>query len=217
MSKSNTLENALLDEVLGGTGYTPATDTYIALYTAAPSDSGGGTEVTGGSYARVQKTNNATNWPAASGGAKSNGTAITFATATANWGEVVAFAIHDHVSADQILYWGYLRNATPLDAPGTATDSGDQFTSYAHGLAVNDRVVFVAPDGGTLPTGISAGTVYHVINTATDTFQVSTTQGGSAVTLTTNGEFIARRILPKTVNDGDTASFAIGDLDITED
>ena len=215
--KSDFLELELLDHVLGSADYTPPTNTHIALFTAAPSDSGGGTEVTGGSYARVDKTNDLTNWPAAASGAKSNGTAITFPQATANWGECVAWGIFDAGAAGNLLYWGYLRNGTPLDAPGTATDTGDLFTSYGHGLANNDRVVFTAPPGGTLPTGITAGTIYHVISVTADTFQVSATQGGAAVALTANGEFIAHRILPKTVNDGDTASFAVGDLDITED
>jgi len=85
-SKSNYLENKVLDHVLGGGDYTRPATVYVALYTVAPSDTGGGTEVTGGSYARAAVTNNSTNWPAASGGEKSNGTEITFETATASWG-----------------------------------------------------------------------------------------------------------------------------------
>ena len=131
-SKSDYLENELLDHVLGGGDYSRPATVYVALYTAAPTDAGGGTEVSGGSYARVAVTNNATNWPAASGGAKSNGTEITFPTATADWGEVVAFAILDAAAAGNFLYWGDLTT-------------------------------------------------------------------------------------PKTINDGDTAKFAVGDLDVTED
>lgn len=80
----------------------------MALYTAAPTDAGGGTEVTGGSYARVAVTNNSTNWPAAAAGAKSNGTVITFPTATADWGTIVAFAILDASSGGNFLYWATL-------------------------------------------------------------------------------------------------------------
>lgn len=107
-SKSNYLENILLDEVLGGDDYTPPATVYIALFTSAPSDSGGGTEVSGGSYARVAVTNNATNWPAASAGVKQNGTDVTFAQATAGWGTVVAFAVFDAGSSGNMLYWGAL-------------------------------------------------------------------------------------------------------------
>lgn len=47
MSKSDYLENKLLDHQLGKTSYTMPT-VYVGLFTAAPSDSGGGTEVSGG-------------------------------------------------------------------------------------------------------------------------------------------------------------------------
>ena len=107
-SKSNFLENELLDHVLGNVAYTAPATVYIALYTVAPTDAGGGTEVTGGAYARKDVANNATNWPAASAGAKSNGVAITFVQATANWGTVVAFGIFDAVTGGNMLYWADL-------------------------------------------------------------------------------------------------------------
>ena len=107
-SKSDYLELEILDHVLGNAAYTAPATVYIALYTVAPSDVGGGTEVSGGSYARVAVTNNATNFPAASGGAKSNGTVITFPTATADWGTVVAMAILDAAAAGNFLYWADL-------------------------------------------------------------------------------------------------------------
>lgn len=108
MSKSDYLENKVLDHVLGGGDYTRPATVYVALYTSAPTDSGGGTEVSGGSYARVAVTNNATNWPAASGGSKANGTTIVFPEATADWGTVVAFGLFDAAIGGNLLYWGEL-------------------------------------------------------------------------------------------------------------
>ena len=105
-SKSNVLENKILDAILGGPTYALPATVWVALYTVTPTDAGGGTECTGGSYARVSLTNNATNWPAGASGAKANGVAITFPAATGAWGTVVAFAIHDHATLDQPLYWG---------------------------------------------------------------------------------------------------------------
>ena len=107
-SKSDFLENELLDHVYGNAAYAAPATVYVALFTVAPTDAGGGTEVTGGSYGRLAVTNNATNWPAASGGAKSNGTVFTFATATADWGTVVAFAIFDALTAGNMLSWATL-------------------------------------------------------------------------------------------------------------
>jgi len=102
--KSDFLENEILDHVLGNAAYTAPSTVTIALYTVAPSDAGGGTEVTGGSYVRLSVTNNATNFPAAAGGAKSNGTVFTFVQASADWGTVVAFGIFD--GSTNLLYWG---------------------------------------------------------------------------------------------------------------
>ena len=120
-SKSDYLENKLLDHVLGGGDYSRPATVYVALYTVAPTDAGGGTEVSGGSYARVAVTNNATNWPAASGGAKSNGTEIAFPTATADWGTVVAFAILDAASGGNFLYWADLTASKTVSNGDTAS------------------------------------------------------------------------------------------------
>jgi hypothetical protein len=108
VSKSNVLENILLDEVLGGVGYTPAANVSVALYTSVPSDVGGGAEVSGGSYARVTLANNTTTWPAAAGGSKSNGVVIEFPQATADWGIVTGFGIFDDAGTPRLLYWGTL-------------------------------------------------------------------------------------------------------------
>ena len=120
-SKSDYLELELLDHVLGNAAYSAPATVYIALYTVAPTDAGGGTEVSGGSYARVAVTNNATNWPAAEGGAKSNGTAITFPTATADWGTVVAVGILDAASAGNLLYWATLTQNKTVNNGDTAS------------------------------------------------------------------------------------------------
>lgn len=118
-SKSNFLELELLDHVLGNAPYTAPATVYVALYTATPSDAGGGTEVSGNAYARVPVTNNATNWPAASAGSKSNGTAITFPQATpSGWGVVTQFGIFDASTSGNLLYWGDLtasKTVDPLD------------------------------------------------------------------------------------------------------
>ena len=53
---SDYLENKVLGHVFGGTAYTAPTTLYVALYTVAPSDTGGGTEVSGGGYARQTST-----------------------------------------------------------------------------------------------------------------------------------------------------------------
>lgn len=120
-SFSDFLENELLDHVFGNAAYSAPATLYIALYTDAPTDAGGGTEVTGGSYARKDVTNNATNFPAASGGTKSNDTVITFVQATADWGNIVAFGIFDASSGGNLLAWGDLTDPKNVDNGDTAS------------------------------------------------------------------------------------------------
>lgn len=106
--KSNEYRSKTIDKMLGGTNYTPPATVWMALYTVAPTEAGGGTECSGGSYARVSITNDATAFPAASDGEKANGTAITFPTATAPWGTVVAWGLHQHATNDDLVVWGLL-------------------------------------------------------------------------------------------------------------
>lgn len=103
MSWTDYLENEILDHVFSAATYTPPVTLYAALFSVAPTDSTGGTELSGGSYTRVAITNNATNFPAASGGSKSNGTAITFPTATADWSAAVAMGFFDASSGGNLI------------------------------------------------------------------------------------------------------------------
>ena len=113
------LENKLVDHIFRGQA-TPAVATlHFGLFTAAPSDAGGGTEVTGGSYARVAVTANLTNFAgtqsagstvasSGTGGQTSNNGAIAFPAPTANWGTVSHFGIFDAASSGNLLFWGAL-------------------------------------------------------------------------------------------------------------
>jgi hypothetical protein len=73
-----------------------------------------------------------------------------------------------------------------ISAPATFANATDIITWTAHPLRENDMVSFA---GGTLPTGITAGTLYYVIagNLTANTFQVSATPGGTALNFTTDG------------------------------
>lgn len=104
-SCSDFLENKLNDHVLGGPAYTAPATVYLALYTVAPTDAGGGTAVTGGGYARLAVTNNATNWGPSAAGLKSNLVQLGWPAATANWGTIVAMAIFDAPTAGNMLYY----------------------------------------------------------------------------------------------------------------
>lgn len=70
-------------------------------------------------------------------------------------------------------------------APTDVNISTEFITLNAHGYAASQVVVFSS--SGTLPGGLTANTVYYIKAPTTNTFQVSTTPGGSAVNLTTQG------------------------------
>jgi hypothetical protein len=97
---TNYLEAKLLDHVLTNTSFSSPTTVYAGLFTVAPDDSGGGTEVSGGSYARQEMS-----FSAASGGATTTDADINFPQATADWGTVVAVGIHDALTSGNLLMY----------------------------------------------------------------------------------------------------------------
>jgi len=75
--------------------------------------------------------------------------------------------------------------------------SGDYLESDGHGLSDDAEVTFRAETGGTLPTGLTAGTTYYVIVVSPSRFRVAATAGGSAINLTSDGEnFVFSAELP---------------------
>lgn len=153
------------------------------------------TELTGNGYARKAFTLNATNMPFASRQVK-NSAAIEFDPATGGaWSEAIAIGRWDASTAGNLLEWEYLKDD---QVSGIATAADDLFTSFAHGYANTDRVVLRAPKGGTLPTGVSADTIYFVRDVTTDTFKLALTSGGAAINLTADGMFLAIHLAAQT-------------------
>lgn len=114
----------ILDWLFGKAANVPATTLYLALFTTSPNNLGGGTEVSGGAYARVAITNNTTSFTGATAtfpAIKANAINFTFPTATADWGTVAWFAFFDAASGGNMVWWGAL--ATPVDVPATDTYS----------------------------------------------------------------------------------------------
>jgi hypothetical protein len=102
---SDYLEDKVLEHVFGGNAYSAPSTLYVALYTVAPTDTGGGTEVSGGAYVRKASafTVSGTNPTQAS-----NSAAIEYPTATANYGTVVAVGIFDALTSGNLLAYANL-------------------------------------------------------------------------------------------------------------
>jgi hypothetical protein len=120
---SDYLENKLIDQIFRAQAFTFPGTLFFALATTTPTDSTTGAtvvEVTGGSYARQSiatatntftSTNGATTGASTgTGGTTSQVAAITFPTATADWGTVVGIVITDSgtTAAGNALFWATL-------------------------------------------------------------------------------------------------------------
>jgi hypothetical protein len=201
MSIADYAENRILDALFNNTALAVA-QPYVSLHTADPGETGAN-EVVGGSYARQ-----AASFGAASAGQVQNDANIDFSGMPPV--TVVGFAIWDALSGGNCLWTGWL--STVVRAFVADDVAGDTIRSPGHGFSNDDRVAFEAEDVGSLPTGLSAGTLYWVVNAATDTFKVSATQGGAAVDISAVGSGKVRKVVPKTLNSGDTFRFATGNL-----
>lgn len=105
-SKVDAYEQRLLDHIFKG-GATPAlsalSTVYVALFTAVPSDSSGGTEVAGSSYARQAVASAAWTRTVSS---IANNAEVAFPAVTTTPYTVVGWGIFDAVTAGNMLYWG---------------------------------------------------------------------------------------------------------------
>jgi hypothetical protein len=129
---SDFLENKIIDQLFRGQTAPTTTTLYVGLLTTAPSDTGGGTEASGGSYARVTVTSSLANWAgtqsagsttasSGTGGQTSNNAAITFPTPSAGWGTVTHFGIYDAATGGNLLFWGALTISKTINQADTVT------------------------------------------------------------------------------------------------
>ena len=126
-SFSDYTENLVLNWLFTTETATRPTAWYVGLFTSAPSDTGGGTEVSGGAYARK-----VTGTITVSGTATTatNAAAIEFAAASgADWGTIGWAAIFDASTGGNMLAWA------PLTTSRTIND-GDVFRIPASSLTV---------------------------------------------------------------------------------
>lgn len=109
-SLSDYAENAVLNHLFRNVALSSPAAVYIALYTTAPTDAGGGTEVSGGGYARQAVT-----FGAPSGGAIANTGAISFTASGAAFGTIVAVGIFDAATSGNLLAWDGIVSAVIND------------------------------------------------------------------------------------------------------
>lgn len=126
-SFTNYTENLVLTWLLTNGSATRPTAWYVGLFTAAPSDAGGGTEVSGSGYARK-----ATGTITVSGTdtTATNSAAIEFDPASGgNWGTITHAAIFDASTGGNMIAWAQLTTARTIN-------DGDVFRIPATSLTV---------------------------------------------------------------------------------
>lgn len=199
---SNRLENLILDHVFRSATWSPPANLYLALYTAAPGDAGGGTEVTGGSYARKSLTPGDTLFEATQGGTTGassgtsnvtrNAAAILFSPSpSADWGAVTHWALHDHATLDQPMVWGAFSSTWTINSGNTVQlDAGTLVVTITGTNFFANKVIdcLFRNRAWTKPTGLSFGL-----------YTTAPTDAGGG-TLVSGGSYAAAAVTP-----GDTA------------
>lgn len=108
MSFTNDLETRVLQWALTNGSPTRPTAWYVGLFTAAPGEAGGGTEASGGSYAREAVTFTV------SGNLATNSAAIEWPTATGTWGTITHVAVFDALTSGNMLVYASLTSSKTI-------------------------------------------------------------------------------------------------------
>lgn len=212
---SDYLRNLIRDRLFrtGATSIRPAAGQWFDVLKTLPTDKGGTgiAAFTMTSYVIKQIIPLDANFGAIADGHTSNTAVLDYGTLTGTLERAIGLAIYDVAARTNLEMFGPLATGW-LSTSGHLT--GDVFTAFSHGFVDTDRVFL---RGENLPTGVNAQTEYFIVGATTDTFQVSLTSGGAAVTLTADGYGDIGASKAKDVASGDKLEFAANDIDILLD
>lgn len=183
MGYSTNGKNVMLDQLGTVAG-------FASLHSAFPGNTGA-SEITGGSPAYARK---AITWNAAGGGTKSNATNPTFDVAGAL--TIAWLGLWSLVTAG-VFYGAFPLGSGPTQ-PVESDAVADTLTAENHALVNGTKVVILHTGAFAIPGGLTEGTVYFVVGSTTDTFQLSLTSGGSAIDITTDTVALVCTIIPET-------------------
>ncbi len=176
----------------------------LSLHTAYSAT--GTNEATGGSPAYARKS---VTWAAASSGSKAQSGTATFDVPAGTYGWIGFWNSAGPTFRGMVPNGGGAANPMKPFVMDDAT--ADTFRSVGHGYSNGDTVV-LWPGGNSLPTGVSEGTVYYIVTSATDSFQLSATSGGSAINVTAKGQGHVQKIVQEVF--GAQGQLAVSNLSI---
>lgn len=135
---SDYLENKVIDHLFRGTSYTAPANWYVALFTSSCSDSAAGTEVSGGSYARVAVASGGSTWTntqnsgtgvsSGTGGTTTNASTVPFNTPSAGWGTVTHWGLYDASSGGNLLVCAALTTSKTINSGDTVSFAAGALT-----------------------------------------------------------------------------------------
>ena len=109
MSLTNTFETRVLEWILTTGSATRPTAWYLGLFTGAPGEAGGGTELSGDAYVREAVTFTV------SGDTATNSGAVEWPVATGDWGTITHVAIFDALTSGNMIAYAALSNPKTIN------------------------------------------------------------------------------------------------------
>lgn len=156
-------------------------------------------------------TRQAVTWSAAAAGVRDNTAQLVIPISAGT--TVTATAVYSALTVGNLLLWAQV-GSTTRGVASVDTTANDIFQSDGHGLSNDHRVFVQSVAGESLPTGLSAATLYFVIASTTDTFQLSATSGGASAAITGLNEFAWFRTVPEVFSSAGNLTIAAGAFDI---
>ena len=178
--------------------------THVAAHTGIP-DSTGSNESGG--------VRQAVAWGTAAAGSRTNSGILTVPVAAGLtifgiglWG---ALTVGTHYG------WSPLNSTKKGFATVIAADvTANTLTSSGHGLANTNRVILSTANTETIPAGLNITTVYFVVGSTTDTFQLALTSGGAAIDITAGNEVFFQDLVPEAFASAGNLSIAVAALNL---
>lgn len=126
MGMCTALMDEVNDQLFGAQDYSEPATWYLGLCTSVAANGTITGEHSGDSYARVEITNNTTNWNTSSGGATSNKVDFTFPEASGSgWGALDTWFLSSSSSGGTALIWGTMTEVTPASGQTPVFPAGD--------------------------------------------------------------------------------------------
>lgn len=227
----NTTENDLAKLIYNATAIanladnaatSPLTNLFVGLHTADPGEAGDQTtsEANYTSYARVSVARTSGGWTVSTN-TITNAGAVTFPACTGGSSSITHWSVGYAISgASKIINFGPcgpITNFGEFTATAADTITIPNIGQVPFTVSVDDRVSFYPTPAGTLPTGMTEGTVYFVKTISGNDITIAATSGGATIDLTTVGSGIMYKHTIITVTNGITPQFATGQISVKID